>query len=209
MKRILCGIITLVMIISFIYANKATGELNYKDKLIRFHVIANSDSKNDQNVKLKVRDAVLKELGPKLQRAKTKDEAVQIITSNIERIENISNNILQDNGYKYKAKASLGTYTFPIKSYGNITLKEGDYTALRIVLGEGGGKNWWCVMFPPLCFIDITRGLTTEETENELNKVLEEDEVTEVMNISDFNKEKHEKVVFKFKIVELIEEIFK
>ncbi|CDF57238.1 stage II sporulation protein R [Thermobrachium celere] len=209
MKKYLSILILLALLVSFMYANKKTNTLTYKDKLIRFHVIANSDSKGDQNVKLKVRDAVLKELGPKLQSAKNKDEAIKIITDNIDKIEEISNKVLKENKYKYTAKASLGTYTFPIKSYGDITLSEGEYTALRIVLGEGGGKNWWCVMFPPLCFIDITRGLTTEETEKELYKVLDGDEVVEVMNVSETKEDKHENVVFRFKIVEIIQQLLK
>lgn len=209
MKKYLSILILLVLVVSFVYASKNTNTLTYKDKLIRFHVIANSDSKGDQNVKLKVRDAVLKELGPKLQSAKNKDEAIKIITDNIDKIEEISNKVLKENKYKYTAKASLGTYTFPIKSYGDITLSEGEYTALRIVLGEGGGKNWWCVMFPPLCFIDITRGLTTEETEKELYKVLDGGEVVEVMNVSEAKEDKYENVVFRFKIVEIIQQLLK
>ncbi|MCX7951011.1 MAG: stage II sporulation protein R [Clostridiales bacterium] len=215
MKRyvvvILLGIIVGSM---FFGSNNASGQ-DYKEKLIRFHVIANSDSKEDQNVKLKVRDAVLKEIGPKLQKAKSKEEAIEIINRNIDKIVDISNKTLNKNGFKYTSKATIGTYKFPIKNYGDITLQEGEYTALRIVLGEGGGKNWWCVMFPPLCFIDITKGLTTENTQKELKRVLNDDEVKEVVNLNDEQKlqkevienQSQQQVVFKFKIVEVIENL--
>lgn len=215
MKRyvvvILLGIIVGSM---FLGGNNASGQ-DYKEKLIRFHVIANSDSKEDQNVKLKVRDAVLKEIGPKLQKAKSKEEAIEIINQNIDKIVDISNKTLNKNGFKYTANATIGTYKFPIKNYGDITLKEGEYTALRIVLGEGGGKNWWCVMFPPLCFIDITKGLTTENTQKELKRVLNEEEISQVSNQDDetkldtenINLHEQQQVVFKFKIVEIIENL--
>lgn len=179
-KLFLISIIT-ILACGFIYFNnsvKNTG--NISDKLIRFHVVANSDLETDQKVKLKVRDAILKEIGPKLSKSKSREESLNILKANALRIEEISDAVLKKDGKTYTASAQIGDFTFPIKSYGNITLPEGEYKALKVVLGEGEGKNWWCVMFPPLCFIDITRGLTTEETDEELKKVLDDEQLQSI-----------------------------
>lgn len=181
MKKLFAYILIIVLILCLVSASgKATASGSINDKLIRFHVIANSDSIEDQNVKLKIRDAILKDIGPKLAECKTREESITIIQKNIGRIEYISNSILKNEGKSYKAKAMVGNFEFPIKSYGSITLPAGEYEALRVVLGDGDGKNWWCVMFPPLCFIDITRGVTTKETDEELKKVLNDDEIQSI-----------------------------
>lgn len=164
---------------------------NISDKLIRFHVIANSDLNGDQAVKLKVRDAILKEVGPILSKSNSRDESLKIIQDNLIRIENIANGVLKREGENYNAQAMLGNFNFPIKKYGTITLPAGEYKALRVVLGNGEGKNWWCVMFPPLCFIDITRGLTSEKTDEQLKRVLEDDEV-EAITAFDQTSQKEE-----------------
>jgi stage II sporulation protein R len=180
MKKIIvsiCIIVSFCMII-FCGNNKTSAKVN--DKLIRFHVIANSDSDTDQNTKLKVRDAILQDIGPKLSKSKSVEESLEIIQNNKARIESIANDVLKKYGKKYTAKAILGEFDFPVKNYGSITLPAGEYTALRVVLGEGDGKNWWCVMFPPLCFIDITKGLSTEETDRQLKKVMSNDEVSSI-----------------------------
>ena len=128
------------------------------DKLLRFHVIANSDSKEDQAVKLKVKEAVLELLSPSLSNATDKDEVKQIITSRMDDILDCSRNILSQYGFSYSVEASITTCDFPVKSYGDLIFPAGTYEALRIVLGNGDGKNWWCVMYPPLCFVDASFG---------------------------------------------------
>lgn len=158
--------------------NGSTGKVN--DKLIRFHVIGNSDSEGDQSVKLHIRDEILQKYGPIISESNSRNESLQLISENLEGIEAIANSILKKEGKSYGAKAVLGDSIFPIKQYGNITLPPGEYTALKVVLGEGEGKNWWCVMFPPLCFIDVTRGLTTEETDEELRKVISSKDVESI-----------------------------
>jgi stage II sporulation protein R len=168
----MCGLI--------LVKNEKSNADNVSDKLIRFHVIANSDLDADQKVKLKVRDAILEKFGPIMAQSDSRDESLFIISDNIGEIEKTAYEVLKREGKNYEAKAMLGKSTFPIKQYGNITLPAGEYTALKVVLGEGDGKNWWCVMFPPLCFIDVTKGLTTETTDKELNKVLNKDEVQSI-----------------------------
>lgn len=127
---------------------------NYKDKLIRFHVLANSDSDEDQALKLKVRDEVIKYLQPMLKKSNSIEESEKIILSQKKNLEKISKNIIEENGYTYEVKVNLEYTNFPAKQYSNIVLPAGEYKALRIIIGEGQGRNWWCVMFPPLCFVD-------------------------------------------------------
>lgn len=130
-------------------------------ELLRFHVIANSDSNTDQQIKLQIRNQVLKTMEPKLHQATDFAAAKQIAAGNLRLIESIANQELKAAGFDYRAKARLGEYDFPTKSYGTFTLPAGKYQAVRIELGRAEGKNWWCVLFPPLCFVDITQSLAT------------------------------------------------
>lgn len=180
-KRIITFILIILIFayIVFIPRSKAPA-VNAGNKLLRFHVVANSDLESDQDVKIKVRDEILKEMGSLLTEAKNREESIEIVKENIKRIEDIADSILLNEGKSYASKAQIGDFLFPVKNYGDITLPSGEYKALRVVLGEGGGKNWWCVMFPPLCFIDITKGLTSEVTEEELKGILTEEELKSI-----------------------------
>ncbi|QCX33412.1 stage II sporulation protein R [Caloramator sp. E03] len=181
MKKLICYIVLPIIIISlFFISNKAENTKGINQKLLRFHVIANSDSIDDQNVKLKVRDAILKSIGPEMAKCSNVNESIKVIEANKDKIEKISNDVLKEEGKNYTAKVMLGEFSFPVKTYGFITLPAGNYKAVRVVLGNGDGKNWWCVMFPPLCFIDITKGVTSKETDEELRKVLDEDEIESI-----------------------------
>ena len=117
--------------------------------IIRLHVIANSDSKEDQELKLKVRDGILEFMNGQ----DDIDDARRYINSNIEEIERISEGIIRENGYDYPATAKLKVSFIPQKSYEDLTLPAGNYEALKVTLGRGGGHNWWCVIFPQLCLI--------------------------------------------------------
>lgn len=122
-----------------------------KQNLIRFHIRANSDSKTDQTYKLKVRDAVINELSPKLEQAETKEEAFTIIKKQKRRIKNTAMEILKKEGVKQKVNVHFVQEKFPEKTYGQYTFPKGIYDAVRIDLGKAAGHNWWCVMFPDLC----------------------------------------------------------
>ena len=174
----------------------------YKDKLIRFHVLANSDSDEDQELKLKVRDEIIKYLQPMLKQSKSLEQSEQIILSESENIKNIGENIIKENGYTYEVEVKLEYNNFPAKQYSNIVLPAGEYRALRILIGEAKGKNWWCVMFPPLCFVDENNGVIDKETDEKLRSVLTEEEYN---LIAEDNIEKTKDVKMKFKIVEIIE----
>ena len=171
-----------------------------KDKLIRFHVIANSDSVEDQNVKLLVRDSIIDYLNNELSNANNIDEAREILKSNIESVDRVAQEVLNENGFNYGVKTSLSNENFPDKVYGDCIFPQGNYEAYRIVLGNGEGHNWWCVMFPSLCFVDETKNnidsSTIEEKLKDSNKEMEEEK-----------NSKSNKVKFKFKIIELAKEL--
>lgn len=137
--------------------------------IIRLHVIANSDSDQDQQIKLKVRDAVLAASRQSLDGQENPEKVKEIVSGQLAVLEKAANDTLIENGYSYGAKVYWGIYPFPVKSYGNVTLPAGDYQAVRVVLGKGEGHNWWCVMFPPLCFVDETHAQLPESSMNQLS----------------------------------------
>ncbi|MGL4914600.1 MAG: stage II sporulation protein R [Romboutsia sp.] len=177
---------------------------NYKEKLIRFHVIANSDSDEDQELKLKVRDEIIKYLQPKLAKSNSIEESEEIIKREYDELEEISKNIIAENGYNYDVKVGIELSNFPTKQYSSVILPAGEYKALKIVIGEGKGKNWWCVMFPPLCFVDEENGVIDKETDEKLKSVLTDEEYELITQKTD---KEMSRVQVKFKIVEILESI--
>ena len=206
-------ILSLVAIIS-IMTISISGEVkkisnasqDYKDNLIRFHVIANSDSDEDQNLKLKVRDAVINYLQPKLLESESIEESELIIKREYSELEKISKNIILQNGYNYDVKIGIDYSEFPTKQYSNVVLPAGEYKALKIIIGEGSGKNWWCVMFPPLCFVDEEKGIIDKDTDDKLREVLTEEEYN---LIAQKTSNQTNRVQIKFKIVEIVQNIVK
>ena len=149
MKPILyfsCAVLVAVMIISVF---PVSGEETVYDNTVRLHVIANSDSDEDQAIKLKVRDAILESVGKETYT--DYDSAYNGISGLIPEIETTANKTLADLGQTYHAEVMLGEEYYPVREYDGYTLPEGKYTSLRVILGEGNGHNWWCVLFPPLC----------------------------------------------------------
>jgi len=125
------------------------------EELIRFHVLANSDSEEDQALKRAVRDAILKEVSPRLAASHSLEESREILIGLRPEMEKISQTVIESWSKDYSVKTEYGNFIFPTKSYGSLILPAGEYEAVRVVIGEGKGSNWWCVLFPPLCFIDI------------------------------------------------------
>lgn len=208
MKKLLIVFVCILGIFTLTTSNtKVKSDSLQKDiasKIIRFHVIANSDSKSDQALKLKVRDKVLQYMQPKLQNSKSIEESREIIRKNNDEIASLAREVIKENKYNYTIKTTLSNENFPIKTYGNITLPQGKYEAYRIVIGNGEGQNWWCVMFPPLCFVDITKGqVSYKETEGDMRKVLSPEEYkivdNQLINSGDKNN-----IKVKFKILELL-----
>lgn len=122
---------------------------------LRLHVLANSDSAEDQQVKLKVRDAVLNVTKDGILKCENAQEAKEYIEQNLEIIVATANDTLEENGFDYTAQAKVGISHFPDREYKGTFYPEGDYEALRVLLGDAEGQNWWCVMFPPLCISEL------------------------------------------------------
>ena len=165
-----------------------------REKMLRMHVIANSDSEEDQQLKLKVRDAVLLAGEKVFDGSITATEAEEKITPYIDYLENIALETIKNEGFDYNVKITVEKEYFNTRTYENsVTLPAGYYTAVKVIIGEGKGQNWWCVMFPPMC-------LPTAVAECEISDVLTDDE-TEIVTET-------EKYKFKFMIIEFFEEIF-
>lgn len=137
---------------------------------IRLRILANSDNPADQVVKRLVRDEIVKAMNSWVTGPQTIEEARQTIIANMPEIERITAKVLESRGFSYGSSAELGMVSFPTKMYGNQVYPAGDYEALRITLGEGGGQNWWCVLFPPLCFIDAVSGEASAASSSETSQ---------------------------------------
>ena len=169
------------------------------NSVFRLHVIANSDSEEDQNLKLKVRDELLSYMNIISKDSKTKEEAMKIADEHKEEFIQIAERTIKENGYDYTVNIQIGKADFPTKYYGDISLPEGEYDALKVQIGEAKGKNWWCVMFPPLCFVDVSTGIVPDNSKQELKQSLNDEEY-DLISKTDENE-----IAFKFKIVELFQ----
>lgn len=145
--------IVLLGIAVFFLLNIAAAYAN-TPPLIRLHIQAASDSAEDQRIKYHVRDHIVSLMNDKFRDAESLEESKQILLDNLEELENEAAAIVRQEGSREAVKASFGVYRFPAKNYGGFTLDAGRYEALRLVIGPGEGANWWCVLFPPLCFVD-------------------------------------------------------
>jgi len=150
------------------------------DKVVRLHVLANSDSEEDQALKLRVRDAVLARATEILEQSADRKEAEARLRGQLLELERIAAEEITAAGYDYSVTAQLADTAFPTKEYDGFTLPAGDYLALRIVIGKGEGQNWWCVVFPPLCTAaaeDVpTAALAAGFSEDEVGLITEENE---------------------------------
>ena len=161
-----------------VHAELSDTQQSLAKEVFRFHVIAESDSANDQKIKLKVRDAVLKYMKAHMTRAERRDaKATKAWTlTHKKELTDTADKILKKEKVSYRAKAEVTTCYFPDKRYGDIIFPEGNYEALRIVLGKGNGHNWWCVLYPPLCFIDESTGVLPDSSKQQLKENLTETE---------------------------------
>ena len=181
-------------ICAFSYAQNVSTDI--ANSVFRLHVIANSDSKEDQELKYKVRDSLINYMNSICANCENKQDAINLVTEHKDDFKQIALDTIKDNGYSYDVNISIGNFSFPTKDYGDISLPAGFYDALRVEIGEAKGQNWWCVMFPPLCFVDVSSGVVPEESKEELENNLSEEEYALVSNDSDT------KIQFKFKILE-------
>ena len=176
------------------YAKSVSEDL--ENSVFRLHVIANSDSKEDQNLKYIVRDKLLQYMNSYLSNTSTKEDAIKIANEHLDEFKQVAINTIKEQGYSYNVNVKVGNFEFPTKTYGDISLPAGFYDALRVEIGEAKGQNWWCVMFPPLCFVDVTSGVVPEESKKELQHNLSEEEFALISDNQSSN------IQFKFKLLE-------
>lgn len=202
-KKLKNALILIILLFFYIaisaisYATTVSSDI--ADSVFRLHVLANSDSEEDQNLKYKVRDSLISYLDTISQNASSKEEIIEIVNSHIEDFETIAKQTISENGYSYNVTVEIGNFDFPTKNYGDISLPAGYYDALRVKIGEAKGQNWWCVMFPPLCFVNVTSGIVPEESKEEMKQDLNEEEYA---LISDKDSST---IQFKFKLIEWLQ----
>lgn len=162
------------------YAGGVTDAI--ASKVIRFHVVANSDTTEDQLLKQQVRDEVMAYMEPILRDAKSVDETRLLIKNNAGEIQELAEGVVVKWRKDYPIYVGLDYSNFPTKAYGDVVLPAGEYEACRIIIGEGKGENWWCVMFPPLCYVDAANGVVPLEGKEQLEKELNEEQYKLIVN---------------------------
>lgn len=202
LKRILVllFLLTLFIFISAISYVTAVSK-DIADSVFRLHVIANSDSKEDQELKIQVRDELLSYMNTLAKDCSSKEEVVELAKEHQEEFKQIAEQTISKNGFSYPVTIEIGDSDFPTKTYGDIALPAGTYEALRVQIGEAKGQNWWCVMFPPLCFVDVSSGVVPDESKEEIKESLNEEEYSLISQTDD------NKINFKFKLVEFFQNL--
>lgn len=200
--KLTSSILALLILISLLICNSYSDEFNknLSDDIIRLHVIANSDTPEDQALKRSVRDVVLKYMKEHLKLDSSLKDAKDILNKDMDKITSIAKEEVSRWGKNYPVKSMLGNFPFPTKTYGDIALPAGNYQALRIVIGTGEGANWWCVLFPPLCFVDATHGTVPDDVKVKLKNCMSEDEYQVITSTN--NDDIPVKV--KFKVMEFV-----
>ncbi len=178
------------------YGQKVSTDI--ANSVFRLHVLANSDSKEDQALKLKVRDSLLNYMNQICENCNSKEDAIILVEKNKDSFKQIALDTINTEGYSYDVNINIGNFEFPTKNYGDISLPAGFYDALRVEIGEAKGQNWWCVMFPPLCFVDISSGIVPDESKELMEDNLTEEEFALV------SKDSSKDIKFKFKLLEFL-----
>ena len=197
-------ILLIVVLFTFIvlsacsYAKSVSSHLS--SSVFRLHVIANSDTDFDQELKYKVRDALIEYMDTLIDDSNTKSEVISIANSHIDDFYSVAQNVIYENGYNYNVNVEIGNFYFPAKVYGDISFPSGMYDALEVKIGNAAGRNWWCVMFPPLCFVDVTSGIVPEDSKENLKDNLSEDEFNLISSDDGFSE-------LRFKIVDIFNNI--
>ncbi|WP_333645566.1 stage II sporulation protein R [Lacrimispora sp.] len=165
-------------------------------EILRFHVLANSNSTEDQALKLKVRTRLLNSIYEELGEGASLEDTKDYVISHRENLEKEASNYMKSLGYDYPAHMELTDAYFPAKTYGDMVFPQGNYQAVRVKIGKGKGRNWWCVLYPPLCFVDSSYAVVPDESKEILRESVGE---------SDYQKLSREKVKInlRFKTAEL------
>ena len=202
MKNIKSWIILIILIClytffcAYSYVQAVSNDL--KNSVLRLHVIANSDCEEDQNLKYVVRDNLLKYMNEICKECSSKEDAIKIANLHINDFKQIAENTINKEGYSYNVDVEIGEFEFPTKDYGDISFPAGLYDALKVKIGKAEGHNWWCVMFPPLCFVDISSGTVPDSSKEMLANELTDEEFALISDDSSTD------INFKFKLLEIL-----
>ena len=195
MKNLICGTLAILLATLIAAAMPTEAEARIYEDTIRLHILAASDSAEDQELKLTLRDKLLKKYSSVLSSAQDTEDAAARIQASLSEIEADCNSWVEDAGYNYTVRATLTHEWYSTRVYEEFTLPEGCYTSLKIEIGEATGKNWWCVMFPPLCLDVATEHPTASDTNASYTK-----EETALITAGKYN--------IKFKLLELFSKCF-
>ena len=199
MQKLTILILAICFLSLFLGLMPVHGEGEIYDSVLRLHVLANSDSDVDQGLKLKVRDAVLNETGDMFFDCNTRDEAIKKLQSELPRIQEIAEKTISDEGYNYSVSVDFGDEEYPTKNYESFCFPSGTYLSLRIIIGEGEGQNWWCVLYPPMC---LSASSKTNPEEAFVSAGLNKDQYS---IITETQKPRYR---IRFRVLEVIENAF-
>ena len=199
MKKIIALFCVLILCVAVCGILPIHGEEKIYESVVRLHVLANSDSEEDQALKLKVRDAVLAYTSPLVIDSASREEAIEILTGELDGIKAVAQKAVEDNGYDYPVDVTLTLEEYPTRNYESMSFPSGEYVSLRVLIGESEGQNWWCVLFPPLCLSAACEKSSNEEAFVAVGLTSEQYKI-----ITETDDTKYQ---LRFKILEAIEEI--
>lgn len=180
-----------------------TISTNLSDNVFRLHIIANSDSSADQELKLKVRDKIIEYMNTLTSSSSDKKDVISMVNNHLDSFKEIALNTIKENGYNYDVNIEIGNFHFPTKSYGDISFPAGNYDALKIEIGDAIGQNWWCVLFPPLCFVNSSTGVVPDDSKNTLKENINS-ESYEIISEGNNSNDNTSDIKIKFKIIEFL-----
>ncbi len=199
-NRLAVGIVILLVCLMALSFLPVHGEQEVYDTVVRLHVLANSDTEEDQALKLKVRDAVLAVTSPLVEGCTTRDEAIEILNDHLSDLEAAAESAVEAEGYDYPVTVLLGEEDYPTRVYESCAFPAGTYLSLRVLIGEGEGQNWWCCLFPPLCLSAATAKGDNEDAFIQVGLTKDQYSI-----ITETGKTKYK---VRFKILEVIEDWF-
>jgi len=190
-----------IALLSFNYSKAVSSNLS--DSVFRLHIIANSDSSADQELKLKVRDNIINYMNTLTSSSSDKKDVISMVNNHLDFFKEIALNTIKGNGYNYDVNIEIGNFHFPTKSYGDISFPAGNYDALKIEIGDAIGQNWWCVLFPPLCFVNSSTGVVPDDSKNTLKENINS-ESYEIISEGNNSNDNTSDIKIKFKIIEFL-----
>lgn len=190
-----------IVLLSFNYSQAIS--YNLSESVFRLHIIANSDSSADQELKLKVRDKIIEYMNTLTSSSSDKKDVISMVNNHLDSFKEIALNTIKENGYNYDVNIEIGNFHFPTKSYGDISFPAGNYDALKIEIGDAIGQNWWCVLFPPLCFVNSSTGVVPDDSKNTLKENINS-ESYEIISEGNNSNDNTSDIKIKFKIIEFL-----